>query len=210
MSTPVYARTQRSEVHDLLPSSARSFLDVGCSDGGFGAWLKARDPSATVWGVEVDPTRATVARRACDEVVVGAYPGALAQVPRTFDCVTFNHVLEHLEDPWGALRRTHTVIAPGGCVVAVIPNVGYLLTVWDLAVRERWEYTDSGILDRTHLRFFTERSVRPLFESTGFRVEVLKRVNGIASVSRPLLSAVAGSVLGARAYGGFAVRATPQ
>lgn len=209
MSTSVYAHTERSEVHDLLPASARSFLDVGCNDGGFGAWLKAQDPRRTVWGLEVDRGRAAVARRACDEVVVGAYPEALAQVSRTFDCVTFNHVLEHLEDPWAALRRTHGVIAPGGCVVAVIPNVGYLLTVWDLAVRQRWEYTDSGILDRTHLRFFTERSVRPLFESAGFRVEVVRRVNRIASVSQPLLSTLAGSVLGARAYGGFAVRATP-
>lgn len=78
-------------------------------------------------------------------------------------------VLEHLADPWETLRQVRRVLAPGGTVVASIPNVRHWQVVRDL-LEGRWEYAEAGILDRTHRWFFTRRSLARLFEETGFTV----------------------------------------
>jgi len=202
-----YETTERPEIHDLIPAGARRVLDVGCNDGGFAGWLKRQAPDRYVVGVEPNPVQAAKARARCDVVVVDRYPEALSQIEGDFDCVTFNHVLEHMVDPWEALRRTKERLAHNGCVVAVIPNTRYLALLFDLVIRGRWQYQPSGLLDRTHLRFFTHASIRPLFEEGGLKVDVLRRANRIGSERSPLASKVVGAILGDVAYGGFAVRA---
>lgn len=180
---------------------------MGCNDGGFGAWLQSDVPGREVWGIEPNPDQADVARGIFEGVVTGLYPDALDEIPGTFDCITFNHVLEHMFDPWQALARTRERLAPGGCVVAVIPNVRYITLLADLALKGKWEYQDTGLLDRTHVRFFTRASIRPLFEDAGLRIDHLEPVNGYASVRLPRLSRLLSAVLGDISYGGFAVRA---
>jgi hypothetical protein len=80
-------------------------------------------------------------------------------------------VIEHLVDPWRTLERMLPSLRPGGYVVTSTPNVRYWRVLYDLGVRGRWEYQDSGILDRTHLRFFTRRSAIELHERVGLVVE---------------------------------------
>jgi 2-polyprenyl-3-methyl-5-hydroxy-6-metoxy-1,4-benzoquinol methylase len=161
-----------------------------------------------VWGVEPNVEQAAIARQSYAGVVTAMYPDALDQLEGNFDCITFNHVLEHMLDPWEAMERTRERLAPGGSVVAVIPNIRYLTVLMDLAFRGRWEYQDTGLLDRTHLRFFTRGSVRSLFEDAGLRIDRLIPVNGFASVSHPVLSRIGSRVLGDITYGSFAVRAS--
>jgi SAM-dependent methyltransferase len=83
--------------------------------------------------------------------------------------VVFADVLEHLVDPWRVLREAAGLLTEGGCVVASIPNVQNWDVVWRLA-RGRWDYRERGILDVGHLRFFTLRSIRGLFEQGGLRL----------------------------------------
>jgi SAM-dependent methyltransferase len=205
---PRYATTTRPEVRKLMPNHGLRFLDVGCNDGGFGEWLMAQDPRREVWGIEPDAEQAQSARnRGLANVVTGTFDDARGIVPTNFDCVSFNHVLEHLVDPWTALDQTRCLMAPGACIIAVIPNIRYLPFMIDLALRGRFDYRDSGLLDRTHLRFFTRRSIQPLFEVAGLEIEQLFRVNGIASDRFPRLSRVLGGFFGDSWYGAFAVRA---
>ena len=171
-----YGFERRSEIAALVPPAKR-LLDVGCSSGGFGYELRASGVDvAETWGIEPDPGAAAAAADHFDHVVTGLYPDALPAGER-FDVVAFNDVLEHLEDPWTALTYTRDeVLEPGGYVVASIPNVRYLPVLADLALRGRWTYTDTGTLDRTHLRFFTRETIEDMFARAGFQVEAVQGV----------------------------------
>jgi methionine biosynthesis protein MetW len=151
----------------MIPRGAR-VLDVGCGVGDFSA--QVRDGlGATVMGIEPDAVRAAESRRrglTVSEQVLGDQPeGALGQ----FDAVLYMDVLEHLSDPGAELRAACEVLAPGGAVIASIPNVAHWSVRVDL-LRGHFDYARYGIMDATHLRWFTARTVRTLFESAGLRV----------------------------------------
>lgn len=214
-----YGDNRRREILPLLPRDVGSVLDVGCGRGGFGVSLReALGPSARLVGVEAVAAAADVARRggAFDDVVTGYFPQALVQRSERFDLVSFNDVLEHMVDPWAALSATHSVLTPQGRVLAAIPNVRYAPVLADL-LRGRWTYTESGVLDRTHLRFFTKASMLALFHDTGFRVEAINGINPVGAIWRtdPLAprrwaKAILHSGLGDTKYSQFVVTARPN
>ncbi len=170
-----YDYRERRSVLPFIPSSGR-VLDVGCSLGGFGVALRDRDANQPTVGIELDPLAAGQARGRYDKVLVGAYPEALDPAER-FDCIVFNDVLEHLVDPWEVLRRSVDHLTPSGCVVASIPSIRFLPAVVRLVVLGQWTYTDAGTLDRTHLRFFTGKSMLDLFTSSGYAVDSINPIN---------------------------------
>ena len=152
----------------LVPPSARRVLDLGCATGALGAALRER--GAEVVGVERDPAFASAAGRRLDRVVVGDAADLPDDLGR-FDCIVAADVLEHLTDPWTALRDATRLLEPAGSVVVSLPNVRFFETFWELGIRGRWPRRDHGIFDRTHLRWFTLRDARELVESAGLRVE---------------------------------------
>lgn len=174
-----YFAHARPEMIQMLPANAGRVLDVGCSCGQFGKLAKSTLPSLTeFWGIELHRGSAEQAERVLDRVVVGGVPDALENVPDGyFDCVTFNDVLEHLQDPDEILTMVKSKLKPGGHVVASIPNIREFNTLWNLVVAKQWEYTDSGILDRTHVRFFTQSTIRNMFQRLGFEIEELRGIN---------------------------------
>ena len=171
-----YGFELRTDVAQITPPAKR-LLDVGCSNGGFGYELRrTHDDIDELWGIEADPGAAAHAAAHFDHVITGLYPHDLPRGER-FDVVSFNDVLEHLEDPWSALAYTRDeVLEPGGYVVASIPNIRFLPVLAELAFHGRWTYTDTGTLDRTHLRFFTRQTIAEMFEQAGFCVEHLEGV----------------------------------
>jgi len=152
---------------DAVPDGAR-VLDVGCATGYLAAQLARR--GCRVTGVEADPVAAERARAHCEAVVVGDVEDAVcrselaARAP--FDVVLCGDVLEHLRDPWSALRA---LAALGGQVVLSVPNVAHWTGRRALA-RGRFPYAEHGLFDRTHLRFFTRASARDLAQSAGLRI----------------------------------------
>jgi len=100
----------------------------------------------------------------------------------SFDCVLFNDVLEHMVAPEVALRYARQLLAPGGVVVASIPNIRSFPTIWRLVFHASWEYQDAGVLDRTHLRFFTKSSIVDMFEREGFALEEISGINAFVAV----------------------------
>lgn len=164
-----YQDSPRPDIQALVPASVRSLLDVGCGSGAFGADLKASRQGLQVWGIDPEPTIAPIATDRLDRFISGGYPN---DVPtRLFDCVTFCDALEHFQDPWQVLRTTTTLLNKTGFVVASVPNVRYYTVVRRLVVSGLFTYTDAGILDRTHLRFFTRRSLENLFRECGYSIE---------------------------------------
>jgi len=172
-----YPFSERDEVLPFVPASAKRILDVGCSRGGFGAALRRQRPSREIWGVEADEEGAAEVAVHYDRILTGWYPDAVGPTMDPFDCVAFNDVLEHMTDPWSALRHTVALLTPTGCVVASLPNVRSIRVVAPLVLLGRWTYADVGILDRTHLRFCTRRSTLQLFRDAGFRKVSIRGIN---------------------------------
>ncbi len=171
----LYDTDDRSEMLAFVPAVPR-ILDVGCSTGRFAALLRTRGPSAEIWGI--DPRPHPAGRPSpFDHRIVGSFP---EDVPtgEQFSCVVFNDVLEHMTDPWSALRATHAMLAAGGTVVASIPNIRHVVHVLrPLVIGGRWDYRKDGTLDRTHLRFFTRATIAELFADTGYTVAHLDPIN---------------------------------
>lgn len=164
-----YFTQERSEFMRLIPPDVRRVLDVGCGAGALGAALKRRGPVEVV-GVERDPGAAEAARCVLDRVYQGDIE--LLDLPYgagTFDCLVLADVLEHLRDPWGALRRLIPLLPPHGLLIASLPNVRHWSVLRGLLQGE-WTYLPAGILDKGHLRFFTLKSGRALLEAAGFEI----------------------------------------
>jgi 2-polyprenyl-3-methyl-5-hydroxy-6-metoxy-1,4-benzoquinol methylase len=167
-----YYQQPRYEVAALVPSDALRVLDVGCAEGILGQHLLERG-AAEVVGIE---QVAAVARRAetrltrvlCGDVATVDLPEDLGR----FDCIIFADVLEHLADPVAVLRRFLPLLADGGTIVASIPNVRHHAILHMLA-EGHWSYQDSGIMDRTHLRFFTLKEIQALFDGLGLDIKGL-------------------------------------
>ncbi len=167
-----YDDCERREVVPFIPPGAKRILDVGCARGGFGALLTDRE----VYGVEPNPEAATVAAKRYRHVYRGVFPDVVPE-GEVFDCTIFNDVLEHLVDPYAAVRDCRDYLAMDGHVVASIPNMRYVQVLKRLLFNADWTYTDVGVLDRTHLRWFTHKTMRSLFEENGFTVETLAPIN---------------------------------
>jgi 2-polyprenyl-3-methyl-5-hydroxy-6-metoxy-1,4-benzoquinol methylase len=165
-----YSVHARQDVLGLIPASAKVVIDVGCASGVLGAALKRARLGIEVRGVEISPEAAGRAREVLDDVYCGSAESTVPSAWPKPDCVVFADVLEHLPDPWSVLRRYRDLLGPGGTVVVSVPNVAHRSVVEGI-LHGRFEYVDAGILDRTHLRFFTRASAVGLVENAGFRVE---------------------------------------
>ncbi|MCW3022832.1 MAG: class SAM-dependent methyltransferase [Conexibacter sp.] len=167
--------TSHRLVLDAVADGAR-VLDVGCATGYLAAKLGRR--GCTVVGVEFDPVAAQQARAFCREVVVGDLESEAvrADVQRAVagaggvDTVICADVLEHLRDPWAVLAWLRTLLDPGGRAIVSVPNIAHW-TARRALLRGRFDYADFGLLDRTHLRFFTRASATELAHRAGFAVQ---------------------------------------
>ena len=173
------ANTSHALLAELVGRDKR-VLDVGCASGYLGEALKQR--GCTVAGVEYDAEAADAAKAVLDQVVVGDI-GELDLVAHfgegSFDAIVFGDVLEHVVDPAAVLRATRPLLAPGGSVVVSIPNVAHGAVRLSL-LSGRFEYRPLGLLDETHLRFFTRDTLRDLLDEGGFvAVDMRRTVAGI-------------------------------
>ena len=145
----------------------RKALDVGAADGFLAERLTAQ--GWTVTALERDPELAARAHGRCKEVVVADLESAPPLLHGPFDAIVYGDVLEHLSDPGAVLRALDQTLAPGGTVIVSVPNVAHLWVRLSL-LAGRFDYADRGILDRTHLRFFTRRTLRELLRAAGLTV----------------------------------------
>ena len=168
---------ERGEIAGLVPPGVRRVLDVGCGTGGFGATVRSVAPQAELWGVEPVAEAARAASATYDRVVTGYYPDDARDLPAgSFDAVFMLDVLEHMVEPDVALRDVRSLLTPTGVLVASIPNVRHYDVWWPLVRHGRWTYTDTGLMDRTHLRWFTRSSIEDLFHATGWDVRSLEGI----------------------------------
>jgi SAM-dependent methyltransferase len=175
-----YFEFDRPEVRALVPESARRVLDVGCGAGALGAALREGREGTEVFGLELFADAAARARERLDGVVE-ANLDELDDLPYergSFDAMVFGDVLEHLHDPHRLLRTLRPWLADDGALVLSVPNVGHWSVVLPLLTKDRWHYEDAGLLDRTHVHFFTLTEAELMLRDCGYK---------LASASAPRL-----------------------
>ena len=159
-----------------MVGKGKRVVDFGCATGYFAKLLSQEDCEVT--GVEINPEAAKVAEQYCRRVIIANLDNNDIKSivgDDVFDVVTFGDVLEHLKDPWTFLSSVKDILAPGGYIVASVPNIAHG-SVRLALVEGRFEYAELGLLDSTHIRFFTYDSLHDLFESTGYAIESEDRV----------------------------------
>lgn len=188
-----YFANSRPELRALVPASARRALDVGCGAGALGGALRA-ERGIEVAGIELFADAAAQAAERLDDVIV-ADLDRLEELPYDaghFDAMICGDVLEHLRDPHRLLRVLHRYLAPGGTLVCSIPNIKHWSVLAPLLVLDRWQYTDAGLLDRTHVHFFTLTEIDAMLTETGFTARAVRPIELPTGMDlSPLLDAVA-------------------
>ncbi len=175
---PQYFEGVRTEVARFLPARCQRVLEIGCGAGGF------RDNIRTpceYWGIEPVAVPAARAAQRMDKVLVGTFDAVRAQLPENyFDLIICNDVIEHLPDHDAFLQQIKLYMAPGGCLVGSVPNVRCYQHLYEVLFERDWRYRAEGILDRTHLRFFTQKSLKRTFAENGYHIEAFAGINNLA------------------------------
>jgi 2-polyprenyl-3-methyl-5-hydroxy-6-metoxy-1,4-benzoquinol methylase len=151
-----------------LVSKNKRVLEIGCSTGQISR--KLSENGCEVVGVELNEESARVAQKYCKKVIVSD----VCKIKATdylnyFDFILFMDVLEHLDDPWDVLKKIKVYLKDGGLVVISVPNIANWAIRWNLLFGN-FKYGTRGILDKTHLRFFNEKSAKKLLEDAGFEI----------------------------------------
>jgi 2-polyprenyl-3-methyl-5-hydroxy-6-metoxy-1,4-benzoquinol methylase len=177
-----YYINKRSEMLEFFPSNAKTVLDVGCGQGIFAQQIKDIYETET-WGIEYMPSHAEEAKKHLDKVFVGECEKFLDDLPNDyFDVIYFNDVLEHLIDPYMVLNKMKEKLTDKGRIISSIPNIRYHSALKMLVLKKEWMYQESGVMDHTHVRFFTKKSIKRMYETLGFKIISHKGINKTKSL----------------------------
>ncbi len=170
-----YYQLERPELADLLPVQYSRVLEVGCGEGLF---RKNLNQEHEYWGIEPVLPAAKRAKDRLDKVLVGTYQEVEQLIPSNyFDLVVCNDVIEHMPDHDSFLQSIKQKVNCNGCLVASLPNVRYILNLKELLINKDWQYRNAGILDKTHLRFFTRKSLIHTLNNNSFSIDRITGIN---------------------------------
>lgn len=172
-----YFSGARKPFIDELPINPKGrLLEVGCGTGETARYALVQGKCGWCCGIELEPEAAEEAKTKLSRVIVGDVEKVEMGFPKEFfDVLILSEVLEHLVDPWFVLSKLYCLLKPGAFVRAGSPNIAHWSTVLML-LRGRWDLTSAGIMDSTHLRWFTPASYRAMFESCGYVVDSVRPV----------------------------------
>lgn len=201
-----YFQYSRKEMLQFIPDGVKTSLEVGCGAGMFSGSLRSN--GVETWGIEPELMAFENALKNGIKCLHGLFQDKYGELPKNyFDVVVFNDVLEHMSDPWNALSLAKSLLRRGGHVVSSIPNILYFPAFTDLLISRDFRYTNGGTFDRTHLRFFTRRSIVHFFESCGFEIEEIKGIHAYKSRKFTCFNVVTFGYFDEMKYMQFGVRA---
>lgn len=179
-----YFSHERKPLSVHIPKGKHRVLDVGCGAGYFGAFLKESDKAEKVYGIELFKDAADEAAKHLDGVLCADLDTLNLSTlsnewgVHAFDVIVCADVLEHVKNPWGVLAGLTELLAPNGKIIVSLPNVRHWSVLLPLLLRGRWDYQDAGIMDRTHLRFFTKSTMSQLLGSANLNIVQMQPLIG--------------------------------
>lgn len=180
MNNLAYYNSVNPELFSLLPLSAKLIIEIGCGAGALGKQYKILNPFCQYIGVEFFAEAANIATTRLDKVIIQNVENLdlkTENIPEnSVDCFVYGDVLEHLIDPWQVLQNHVKFLKDDGVILACIPNVQHWTLLVDL-LRGKWEYQNQGLLDKTHLRFFTLESIKDLFQKADLKIDIIQTRN---------------------------------
>ncbi|NDK56317.1 class I SAM-dependent methyltransferase [Pontibacter fetidus] len=205
-----YYSHKRVELYPFIPEGINRSVDIGCSNGSFSYNIKNVFNIEEVWGVEPNYFSANEAKSKLFKVINSGIEEAINELPKCyFDCVFFNDVLEHLIDPECILKKIKENITKDGFIFCSIPNILHFTTLYSVVINKDWKYENEGILDKTHLRFFTKKSIIRMFEECGYKVITINGINPHMNSKLRILNFLTANRYEEMKYLQFAILATP-
>ena len=168
-----YFQNVRIDLLKLIPKNKtiNRVLEIGCGDGSTGYFLKRDFGVKEIVGIEVNEAVKEEAKKKLDQVIITDIEELeLSFEDNYFDCILLADVLEHLYDPWTILQKVYPLLKESGFILASIPNIQHWSILLKL-ISGKWDYTNTGILDVTHIRFFTEYSIKRMFIDAKYAIE---------------------------------------
>ena len=166
-----YYKRSKARIIPYFKKGPNKILEIGCASGKLGSLLRKNGRAKLLVGVELNEAAANQAKNIFDKVYVGDFENMEIEDERDFDYVLCGDVLEHLKNPWAAVKKINNLLKPGGQLIAISPNIRFWEILFDLAVMGNWEYQSAGILDDTHLRFFTKKTFVKMFLECGMDIK---------------------------------------
>jgi SAM-dependent methyltransferase len=166
-----YYTRVKVQMFPLIQTGPNVVMDVGCGAGHMGAALLSCGKATRLIGIELFRPAAVEAKKTYEDVHIGDIEELKVEWQNYFDYVICGDILEHLRDPKAVVARLFDWLKPGGHILVCVPNIRNYNILLDLFLYGSWEYQPAGILDQTHLRFFTKSSCRKLLTEVGFGVD---------------------------------------
>jgi len=183
-----YYTSDRSGMLKYIPKDLKTALEFGCGTGRFSTLLKKKFGAET-WAVEIDEQSAKTAAQKLDKVINCDAHEAIDKLPDNyFDCIIFFDMLEHLVDPYSLLISVKKKLTEKGVITTSIPNIRFYRNMIKFVLHGEWDYQDDGIWDKTHLRFFTRKSILKMFDKLGFEVLVFEGIHPTHSRNLKILN----------------------
>lgn len=172
-NVPAYYDNLNAGVLEAIPTGAGMVLEIGCGAGRLGMEYKKLNPGCRYYGVEINSQAAAIAGTRLDMALCGSVEDLdLGFLAGQLDCIVYADVLEHLVDPWAVLKAHRALLKEGGQIVACIPNIQHW-SVLRALLAGHWTYQDNGLMDRTHLRFFTLASIERMVVEAGLHPDAI-------------------------------------
>lgn len=174
-----YYTFSRNEMVPFIPEKYSRVLEIGCGSGNFRKNLK---PDCEYWGIEMDDQSAKKAEsnNNIDKVLAGTFAQVYESIPANyFDLVICNDVIEHMPDHDEFIDSLGEKITEDSFIIGSTPNVRYIRNLIGILIKRDWKYKSQGVLDRTHLRFFTKKSLKRTFKDHGYKID---KFNGISNI----------------------------
>ena len=183
-----YYENIREDMLKYIPEGTKKTLEFGCGCGGFSALVKQKR-NVEAWAVEIDKKSAQQAEKKLDKVINSDATNAVDQLPDFyFDCIIFFDILEHLEDPFSLLKAVKRKLSNEGIIVMSLPNIRYYRVFVKFVIHGTWDYKDHGVMDKTHLRFFTYKSIHNTLKKLGFEIITLEGIHLTSSKNFKLIN----------------------
>lgn len=180
-----YFNSIRREIETLLPARVEKVLEIGCGSGATLHWLKQEKGCCWAAGVELTEDASERARSRLDFFMTGDIEKIKLPFDNgSLDLILCLDVLEHLVDPWLTVENLIKFLKPGGAMIVSLPNVMHRSAMLPLLFDDRWDYVPSGILDKTHIRFFTKKTAIEMLKNSGLTVDTVLSVIPIQRGSR--------------------------